>query len=516
MTNNRTIQVEFSNIAKKAGLSVVGIIFANLFGYAISAAITRNLGANQYGLYVLATQLTMLIGVVSAFGLPRGAIRYISFFEGKSDFSGIKGIILFGMKTSFLSGLLFGIILFFLSPLISTQIYGKAELIPVFRILAVAIPFSSLSAMILASLIGLRMIKYQVLIENIFRQIIWLSLLLLLFAFGMELTGTLWVFDFIIFLLVAMSLVVIFRKFLRPNQRLQPSFTKKKFLKFSFPLYLNEFFGEAMRFVPIYFLGIFITTGEVGIFNISYKISLLIVTLSIQAFAKIFGPTISGYYAINDRETVRILLKVTTRWIFTIGIFLFCLIILFDEPLLKIFGTEFAGGKQVLLLLMIAQLINAVMGPLGNVLIMSGRPNIVMKNTAIVLALMVVLAYFLIGGYGMFGAGLLILIIAVVLAVVRLVEVIHYEKMHPFSRSYYKSVVAGGVGFFVIWMLKTILFFDDYVTLFAGGMLYSLVFFSVLYLLRLDDEDFIVLNELKHSVFGKINKPHEDHAPTDL
>ncbi len=516
MINNKTIQREFNNIAKKAGLSVVGIIFANLFGYAISAVITRNLGANQYGLYVLATQLTMLIGVVSAFGLPRGAIRYISFFEGKSDFSGIKGVILFGMKTTFFSGLFFGILLFFLSPFISNHIYGNAGLVPVFRILAIAIPFSSLSAMILASLIGLKMIKYQVLIDNIFRQIIWLSLLLLLFALGMELIGVLWVFNFIIFLLVAMSGGVIVWRFFRPNRQLKPSYNNSHFVKFSFPLYLNEFFGEAMRFIPIYFLGIFLTTGEVGIFNISYKISLLMVTLSIQAFAKIFGPTISGYFAINDRETVSSLLKVTTKWIFSIGIFLFCLIILFDEPLLKIFGNEFAGGKQVLLLLMIAQLINAAMGPLSNVLIMSGRPNIVMINTAIVLGLMIILAYFLIGGYGMVGAGVLILIIAVILAVVRLVEVIHYEKMHPFSRSYYKSIVAGGVGFFVVWILKTILFFDDYVTLLAGGMLFSLIFFSVLYLLKLDDEDFIVLNELKRSVFGKMNSKNEIQENTDL
>ena len=79
-------------------------------------------------------------------GLAWGIQRFVSFYKGKGDKSGIKGTILGALKISLPLSIIFAIILFFHADWVSIRVSHQSELTPVLRIFSIAIPFSVLAS----------------------------------------------------------------------------------------------------------------------------------------------------------------------------------------------------------------------------------------------------------------------------------------------------------------------------------------------------------------------------------
>ena len=181
--------------------------------------------------------------------------------------------------------------------------------------------------------------------------------------------------------------------------------------------------------------------------------------------------------------------KTITKWIFTIALITFCIIILFAEPVLSIFGKEFTTGINVLLILVFGELINAAVGLVGNIIIMSGRPKVALFNAAINFLMIITLCYFLIPEYGIIGAAFSYAITVAFINIIRLVELYYFEKIHPFKLSYFKPLIAAAIVFVIVYYAKSQVDLNLYLEMILGALIFMSLFVLILWAFKFDNED---------------------------
>lgn len=495
MSKETTYQNELRSITKNAGITAIGLVVLNVMSFVNNAIITRTLGADQYGLYVLATRILEFLMVAAALGLNHSLIRFVSMYAGKNDPKRVKGTIAYILRVVVLTSVGFGIAIFLLSTFISDQIFDRPELANYLKILMIALPFGVLLNTLLNFFIGLKQVKYQVLMANLASPLLFFVLIAATFLLGYRLDGLVWMHIANI-VIIAFATWMIFRKsYLTKVSGVVAINETRKLWDYNLPVYAAHFANTAFRLSPIFIMGYFLSNDEIGIFNVSYKVGALVL-FSMSAFRLIFMPTISELFAKKDIDTISGLFKTVTKWIFTFGLIIFAMVAAFDETILQIFGDEFATGTLVLILIMTGELVNASTGLVGAIILMSGRSKVVLVNSVIQFAMIAGLALWLTPTYGSIGSALAYAISMLIMNAVRVVELYRFEKIHPYKLSTIKPAIATLAGILPVYFLSRSLDMNAYLELFAGFILFMLIFVCVVVLLRLDRDDRLILETI--------------------
>jgi O-antigen/teichoic acid export membrane protein len=106
--------------------------------------------------------------------------------------------------------------------------------------------------------------------------------------------------------------------------------------------------------------------------------------------------------------------------------------------------------------------------------------------------------------YGIIGAAWAYAAASVLISLVRLVEVFVYERIHPYQVITLKPIMVGMVAFCVVFMLDKILFSAFLSGPVIGVVLFVIIFFGLLWLLKFDDDDKFILNVLIRKVKKKV------------
>jgi len=96
----------------------------------------------------------------------------------------------------------------------------------------------------------------------------------------------------------------------------------------------------------------------------------------------------------------------TVSWTFWPSLLMALLVLALGEPMLMLFGPEFAAGYPLLFLLVLGVVARAAVGPCESLLTMSGNQNICAAVYAMTLALNIGLNVVLIPLFGLWGAAI--------------------------------------------------------------------------------------------------------------
>src|SRR5699024_8728363 len=123
----------------------------------------------------------------------------------------------------------------------------------------------------------------------------------------------------------------------------RPVFEPRALLRFSVPLHVSNVTRFMQGRTELLVLGALGTTQAAGIYNISMRVSFL-GAMMINAFIAIASPMITNLHREGDIPQLNAVFKVITKWLIIVNIPLTLSIILLADPLLEIFGKEFAAG----------------------------------------------------------------------------------------------------------------------------------------------------------------------------
>ena len=216
--------------------------------------------------------------------------------------------------------------------------------------------------------------------------------------------------------------------------------------------------------------------------------------MPLSAFNMIFAPTISKLYGRNEKETLEKLFKTVTKWVFTLSFAVFLAIVLFAKPILSIFGQGFVIGAFALLILSFARLIDAGVGSVGYIIMMTGRPKINLFNSSLLCIITVIMNLLLIPKYGIIGAAIGTAFSIAIINILRLLEVYFFERIHPYQKSFIKPLASGILAASIVYCLGQFFPYDHNIFLsFAFGILFLGLYILFLRFFVLDDADRYIL-----------------------
>ncbi len=133
-----------------------------------------------------------------------------------------------------------------------------------------------------------------------------------------------------------------------------------------------------MAWIDKLMLGGMIDSSEVGIYDVAFKLS-MIIGIALTSVTSITSPKFAEVYANNEFNRLEKVVRQSTK--LTVWSSLpICLILLFlSSNVLGLFGNDFQEGQLVFFILCFARIITAFLGPAGNLLQMTGRQVIYMN-----------------------------------------------------------------------------------------------------------------------------------------
>jgi O-antigen/teichoic acid export membrane protein len=281
-------------------------------------------------------------------------------------------------------------------------------------------------------------------------------------------------------------------------------FEAKKILGFSWPLAFVGFFNVVMFQINTIMLGYFSTSQDIGIFGAVQRTSFAIQIIQ-ASFNPIFAPIVADLFNRRKFSELESYFKIITNWVFMISFPLFIFLMVFPRELLNVWGSGYMAGWPSLMIISISMIINCSLGPVKNMIMMTGRSRLNLLNDGLSFLLAVVLNIILIPRYGVLGASISFASAVFVVNIMGFIEVYLILKIHPYKRSILKPMTAGVMIFAAIFMIKRYIF--------AGSigiiwliilMLLSLgLYAGLLILFRLNQEDRVVLAMIARRLRGR-------------
>src|SRR5204862_773939 len=112
-----------------------------------------------------------------------------------------------------------------------------------------------------------------------------------------------------------------------------------------------------------------------------------------------------------------------TRWSFSLSWPIFLCCALFHDVILGIFGEKYIAGGVVLVVLALGNLVDAGVGSVNYLLVMTGHPKIILTNTITTVVVNITLALLLVPRFGVVGAAIAAASTVILLNAVALIEV---------------------------------------------------------------------------------------------
>ena len=378
-------------------IRVGGTLTAFLF----SRYITKNFGADVYGLIAVGFSIFLVIGVLGRLGLDTNIVKFFSLTEEKED-SGLfyQSITKVFLTSSVLSGLIY-----WQSEFLVKEVFKepKPELIPYLNWILPAIPFWSVTVVSASLLRSKQMNNWFGFFNNSSRFTLALGLLLVLSLYSDESIIIVKAHFFAIVLACIWSCSLAFPSL--KTRRFRSQKDSWQFTKESLPMMMSASVFVLLAWTGTFVMGIYRDSEEVGIYNVAVKVATLL-NFCLQAVNSILAPKIANKFAKGERSAFQEMITFSTKLNFISSLIIGVIVIVFNQQILGFFGEEFKSARYLVFVLCVGQIINSFSGSVGVVLQMTGKQVVYQYFMLSALAINLILMFTLTPAYGAYGAAI--------------------------------------------------------------------------------------------------------------
>ena len=370
--------------------------------------LARWMGAAELGSYILAFSWLTLLAAIPAGGYNAAAVRFIGQGLANQDHGIARGYIHHAIKITLLSSTgiaviaVTGIILFPGVP---------AELRMLFFVAFVGIPLFSILRVNNAIAMATSRFALGYLPSNVIRPLLFLLLVWAIWLQDVSLTADL-AMELQVVALIILAVLTSVLGWLSRRRLLSPALPikdTKTWNRAAMPLLGVELFTNYFQQITVIVCGFFLANADIGIYNVGYRISMLI-SFTLVAVDAFTAPTLSRYYHSDNRSELIREIQHSTALRFAIALTAVVFLILFGRWVLSFFGAEFTQGYKIMILLALSQLAHAAVGPVTRLLAISGHQKQSMYASAAALILWFGLTAILMPLYGIVGVAVAVFV----------------------------------------------------------------------------------------------------------
>jgi len=472
------------SISSGAAVFTFGRLLQKGLGFAFHLGLTLWLGSSLYGFYAYANTIIRLAGIFADVGTSKTALRYLPTYDDASKRNVFIGL---GTVTSFFGSLIIALGLFILAPIFNEHTFDTPLFQNVLRIFAIVIPFNSLSKFISNSFRSINKVFHHTFIRHVLEPTLRLLFVTLALVLGYSIVGAIWATVLAAMVVLTISAILtIYHTSLRPSLRWS-SDDIMNFYSFSVPLAFKDISTFLYNRVDILMIGFLLPQAtSVGIYNIGMLLSSLL-ALPLSGFNQLFPPIAAQLLDGKKKEKLERIHSTLARWTVSVTVLLTACIGIYAAEILRVFGEDFVGGKTVVLILLLGQLMNSIAFGTGYILLVTDRKYLILANQWTFGILNVVLNYFFINEFGIAGAALATASVYVGLNLTRIIEVWYLERIFPYSVNYFKPLISGFVAGVIMFALSY--YSSGIIMAVVGSLIGTTVFGATLYVLGIEEKD---------------------------
>ena len=384
-------------IAKSSFIVFLGLALSKVLVYVFRIIVARHFGPEVYGLFALSLMISGWFITISLLGLYEGILRYIPMYRGKKQDERVKFVFGIITKVQVVSGIVSGVLLFFLYGFIAINIFDNENLVVFLKVFSFVAAFSVISSPFITVLRAYEKIGWYSFISSVGHNILKVLFIVIFIVLGFNSNAV--SFSFLIGTFGTLILAYFVAKYKLPRifsksnlESEEKSDISKEVFSYSLPLLFSSFLFSIFHWVDSFSIGYYKGALEVGFYNAAIPIAMLL-TLAPEFFMKLFYPIINKEYSRENIQVIRELSKQVGKWIFIINLPLFIILFIFPEVVLNIlFGSEYTVSSSALRLLSISSFMVSFTGMISHKLVtMIGKSKLVLFNVVIAGTLNVIL-----------------------------------------------------------------------------------------------------------------------------
>ena len=434
-------------VAGGTAVSLVGggLSFLLTTGYQI--VIARQLGAAGFGLLVLALAVATFVAEASDLGLDYGVLRFGGIARGSGEHGRLRALVGRGLLGAFAAGSVSAGLLIASASAVA-RAFDKAGLLPVLVPLALAIPCMATTSVARASLRALGRAVPVVVSTSLIPPVVRLAagLAAVTLASGPRPVAIAYAVTEAV--VMAASLAMVWRLLPAAGER----GTAAGLYRFSLPMVFNRLILYSNNQTEVLILGALAPAGPVGVFGVAKRMSMLVGAL-LTSVQVLFNPIAADLHHRERKAELGELFKTCTRWLFTLGLPVCLVEVLFAPDIVRIFGPSFASGAPALAILAVGQLVNVGTGMVAQLLAMAGRARLSIIDSVAFLGGSVALDLLLIPRWGLMGAAVANATAVVLVNLLRLWQVHAYLGLSAYDRRFLRPAVAGLAAGAIAWLV---------------------------------------------------------------
>ena len=412
--------------ASLISLSLQGLGAALLFF--VEVFVARRIGVYQFGIYSTVTAWIYLLSIMATMGMNQLLLRFIPEYLAKEDHASLKGIISRANLWSFVATLVILVL-----GIIGMYLFNVTiSLFEPFLWALISLPFIVLSSLRQAVLRGIGKFTYALLPEFIIRP----SLILILLAFFALIKIELGAVRVIQIVLTA-SIFAYFIGAFWQSKKLSVMvdgtmaiYRDREWVRVAIPLFVVVGLGLISIRIDIVMLSMLDGTRYVGIYSAASRIADVVVFSLVSANIVII-PMIARLNTSKNKSELESLVRLASKGTLLFSLPMVIFLVIFGHDILRLFGTGFASGYTVLVILILGQLASLISGPVGPLLMMTGHQDLAAKLVAISAVLNIGLNLILIPVVGMVGAAISTAVSLITLNLIMYISVRRRLNINP-------------------------------------------------------------------------------------
>ena len=392
----------------RGGLGSAGIRAANrLTVLVLGIVLARALGAEGYGIYAYAFALMSLLMVVAEAGMPTLLMREVAASEGRKDWGELRGVLRHAARfvtlTSTTISLLGLLVVWWLNEKLTPTVLYTTTL------MLLLLPLSAGAKTVAHAMRGLHRVVLGQAIDMLLRPMLVLALIGGIFWLWPDwrqpqIAMAVQLFAALMVLIVGWRIL----RYLMPSQvkTTQPVYRGREWLSSALPFTLIGGAGVINSYTDIIMLGWFTGPEEVGIYRVAVQGASL-VAFSLQVANAVIAPQFSRLYAQGDMARLQRLVTQSARIVLLMAFPVALVFIAIGDTLVGwAFGAEFEAAHMPLVVLTLGQLFFVMMGPIGYLLMMTGKEKFTARSVWLGAGLNVLMNLVLISLFGLVGAAI--------------------------------------------------------------------------------------------------------------
>lgn len=357
VTNHENKELLFS-----AALAFVVRVIGALASFVATFFIARELGAEASGYYFLAFSVITILAAIARVGMDNTVIRFVGAAPEQSWSVLSKGLVLSGIGSAMLATFVY-----FLAGVIAVQLFNKPQLASVLRAMSIGVIGLSLLTLAANALQGLRRVTASIFILNI--AVNAGLVLAVIFASLSNAESLAGVFAFTSIGVAVLGLLMVLH--FQPRQ-IAEGVSWSEIWKSCIPLWSVVIMSQLVYWSGQFIAGAYVSSELVAQLAVAQRTAML-ASFVLIAVNLVVAPRFAALYQQGDMAGLERLALRSVKLISIMALPVVGVMLVFPAMLMGLFGDGFNGGARLLQVMALGQLVNAITGSVGFLLIMSGH-----------------------------------------------------------------------------------------------------------------------------------------------